>query len=80
MPRVNNQDTRVETPINQLRSLLEVLKPGEKITLPQTKAEFLKVQENLTRRRHEIPGADDHLAYIEVCLLAEAGGKLKFLG
>lgn len=81
MPRVNNATSDISvTPLAQLEDLLAVVKPGEKITLPQTKDEFLKVQKNLTQRRHEIPNADAHLAYIEACLIAEARGQLQFKG
>lgn len=80
MPRVNNLDAQVQTPLPQLQSLLAALRPGEHVTVEQTKADFLKVKENLTRRRHEIPGADNHLEYIDACLIAEASGKLKFAG
>lgn len=78
MPRVNNVDTKSETPLPELRKALDNLKPGEKVTCPQLKSEILKIQENLTRRRHEIPGADSHLEYIEVMIIAEAEGKLEF--
>ena len=81
MPRVKNteSDTKI-TPLSELEDKLSKLSPGEFVTFPQSKAEVLKVQENLTRRRHEIPGADAHLRYVEACLIAEAGGKLKFVG
>ena len=78
MPRVNNVDTKAETPLPELRRALDNLKPGEKVQCPNTKAEILKVQENLTRRRAEIPGADSHLEYIEAMIIAEAEGKLEF--
>ena len=78
MPRVNNVDTKAETPLPELKRALANLKPGEKVTCPQSKAEILKVQENITKRRHEIPGADSHLEYIEAMIIAEAEGKLEF--
>ena len=78
MPRVKNVGTTAETPLPQLNKLLEVLVPGKKVSIDNTKDEILKVRENITKRRHEIPGADDHLDYIEALLLAEAQGKLEF--
>lgn len=81
MPRVNNATSDTQsTPLAELESKLNELKPGQQITFPQTKGEVLQVRENLTRRRHEIPNADAHITYIEACLLAEARGQLKFLG
>lgn len=80
MPKVLNANTSAKTPLPELQEKLSTLKPGEFITFPQSKAEVLKARENLTRRRHEIPGADDHLEYVEACLVAEASGKLKFVG
>lgn len=78
MSRVNNVDTKVETPLPELQRALANLKPGEKVSCPQSKSEILKIQENLTRRRAEIPGADSHLEYIEAMIIAEAEGKLEF--
>ena len=78
MPRVNNVDTKAETPLPQLQSALANLQPGQKIFCPNTKSEILKTRENLMRRRHEIPGADSHLEYIETMLIAEANGQLNF--
>ena len=79
MPRVNNAVSNTDsTPLAELEQKLQTLSPGQFITFPQSKSEVLKVRENLTRRRHEIPNADAHLAYLEACLIAEAGGKLKF--
>lgn len=78
MSRVNNADTKAVTPLPELRKALSNLKPGEKVKCPNSKSEILKVQENLTRRRAEIPGADSHLEYIEAMIIAEAEGKLEF--
>lgn len=78
MARVQNVDTRAETPLPQLREALEALKPGQKVKIDNTREEILRTKENLTRRRHEIPGADDHLEYIEALLIAEASGQLEF--
>ena len=78
MPRVNNVDTKVETPLPDLQRALANLNSGEKIQCPNSKAEILKIQENLTKRRAEIPGADSHLEYIEAMIIAEAEGKLEF--
>lgn len=78
MPRVNNANTKAETPLPELQKALSNLKPGEKVHCPSTKEEILKVQENITKRRHEIPGADDHLEYIQAMIIAEACGKLEF--
>lgn len=78
MPRVNNVDTKAETPLPELQNAIANLKPGEKVQCPNSKAEILKIQENITRRRAEIPGADSHLEYIEAMIIAEAEGKLEF--
>jgi hypothetical protein len=78
MSRVNNLDTKVETPLPQLRKLIEALQPGQKIEIENTKEEILRTKENLTRRRAELPGADDHLDYIEALLIAEANDQLRF--
>lgn len=81
MPRVNTPESApAETPLAELEEKLATLQPGQHITFPQSRVEVVKVKENLTRHRHEIPGADAHLAYIEACLLAEARGQLKFVG
>lgn len=81
MPRVNNTESNTDvTPLQELETKLANLKPGEFITFPQSKAEVLKTKENLTRRRHELQNADAHVNYIEACLIAEARGKLKFVG
>ena len=81
MPRINNATSNTTaTPLAELEEKLGALQPGQVITFPQSKGEVLKVKENLTRRRHEIPNADGHLAYLEACLLAEANGKLRFNG
>lgn len=78
MPRVNNLDVEVKTPLPDLYKAIENLQPGQKIFCPNTKNEILKTKENLTRRRHEIPGADHHIEYIEALLIAEANGQLSF--
>ena len=78
MPRVNNIDTKVETPLPQLREALAKLKPGEKVYCNNSKEEILRTRENITKRRHEIYGADSHLEYIEELLMAEAQGQLSF--
>lgn len=80
MPRINNLDTTADTPLTQLQNQLSVLPPGRKITCPNTKEQILSAKENLTRRRHEIPGADSHLEYIDALLIAEANGRLEFKG
>lgn len=78
MPRVRNAGTRAETPLPQLEEALANLKPGEWIACSNTKDEILKIRENLTRGRSEIPGADDHLDYVEALLIAEVDGRLRF--
>lgn len=78
MPRVQNVDTKAETPLPELREALQRLKSGEKVKCNNSKEEILKVRENITKRRHEIHGADSHLDYIEALLLAEAQGQLEF--
>jgi hypothetical protein len=78
MPRVNNVDTKAETPLPELQKAIANLKHGEKVQCPNSKAEILKIQENITRRRADIPGADSHLEYIEAMIIAEAEGKLEF--
>lgn len=78
MPRVPNVDTKIETPLPQLQEALRNLKPGDKVRCENTKEEILRTRENVTRRRHEIYGADSHLEYIEALLLAEAQGQLEF--
>ena len=78
MARVNNFDTKTETPLPELQKALASLKPGETVKCPSSKLEILKIQENITKRRHEIPGADSHLEYIEAMIIAEAEGKLEF--
>jgi len=78
MPRVQNADTKVETPLPQLQEALRNLKPGEKIRCENSKDEILRTRANITKRRHEIYGADSHLDYIEALLLAEAQGQLEF--
>lgn len=78
MPRVQNVDTVTETPLPQLREALKNLKNGEKVQCANSREEILRVRENITRRRHEIYGADSHLEYIEALLLAEAQGQLSF--
>jgi len=79
MTRVKNSDTtKFQTPLPQLQETLNGLKPGEKAYCNNTKQEILRAQENLTRRRAEIPGADSHLEYIEALLIAEANGILQF--
>lgn len=78
MPRVNNIDTRVDTPLPQLQEALNNLPPGQKVHINNTREEILKTRMNLTQKRSEIYGADSHLEYIEALLLAEAEGKLEF--
>jgi hypothetical protein len=78
MPRVRNVDTKTETPLPQLQEALSRLKPGEKVSINNTKEEILRTRENITKRRHEIYGADSHLEYIEAILMAEAAGQLQF--
>lgn len=78
MPRVRNVDTVVETPLPQLLEALANLQPDQKVHCDNTREEIIKAKENLTRRRHEIYGADSHLEYIEALLVAEASGKLTF--
>ena len=78
MPKVLNLDTKVDTPLPQLRQALANLKPGEKISFGMSKEELFRTQRNLMQRRHEIPGADSHLEYIEAIVIAEAEGKLSF--
>lgn len=78
MPRVPNVDTKVETPLPQLQDALRNLKSGEKVQCNNTKEEILKVRENVTKRRHEIYGADSHIEYVEALLMAEAQGLLEF--
>lgn len=78
MPRVNNLDTKAETPIGELREKLAGLQPGQKISVDNTKEEIMRIRENLVKKRHEIYGADSHLEYIEALIMAEAGGQLQF--
>lgn len=78
MPRVNNLDTQVTTPLPQLREALTKLQPGQKIHINNTREEILRTRENLTKKRAEIFGADSHLEYIEALLVAEASGQLQF--
>ena len=78
MPRVNNVDVRAETPLSELNRTLNDLQTGQKASCSNTKEEILKIRENLTRRRAEIPGADSHLEYVEALLIAEANGQLEF--
>lgn len=78
MPRVSNLDTIADTPLPQLQEALKSLKPGEKIQYGNTREEILKIRENITKRRHEIVGADSHLDFIEALLMAEASGQLDF--
>ena len=78
MGRVRNERTRADTPLEELSSKLKSLSPGEKVLIENTKSDILRTRENLTKRRAEIPGADDHLDYIEALLIAEAEGKLQF--
>ena len=76
--KISNLDTKVETPLPQLQEALKNLKPGDKVQIANTREEILKVRENITKRRHELYGADSHLEYIEALLLAEACGQLQF--
>lgn len=78
MPKVKNLDERVETPLPRLNELLRTLPIGQKIYIDNTRDEILKIRENLTKKRAEIPGADQHLEYIETLLLADANGQLQF--
>jgi len=78
MPRVPNVDTKVETPLPQLQEAIRNLKSGEKVRCENSREEILRTRENITKRRHEIYGADSHLDYIEALLLAEAQGQLEF--
>lgn len=78
MPRVQNLDTKAETPLPQLQEALRNLQPGQKISINNTRSEILKIRENITKKRAEILGADSHLDYIEALLIAEAEGKLDF--
>lgn len=78
MSRVNNDNIKVPTPLPELYAAIDNLKQGEKVLCNNTKEEILRTRENLTKRRHEIPGADSHLEYIEALLLAEANGQLMF--
>ena len=78
MPRVLNDNTKTETPLPQLQKALENLSPGQKVNVEMTKEFVLRTRENLTRKRHEIYGADSHLEYIEALLMAEAQGQLEF--
>jgi hypothetical protein len=78
MTRVQNHDTNADTPLPQLRTSIQNLLPGQKVNVGNTRSEILKIRENLTKKRAEIPGADSHLEYIEALLIAEAEGKLEF--
>lgn len=79
MPKVNNTNTgKIYTPLPELHEALDKLKNGEKVLCNNTKEEILRTRENLTKRRHELPEADDHLDYIEALLIAEANGQLSF--
>lgn len=78
MGRARNENTNAATPLEELKVKLAALSPGEKVHIENTKADILRTRENLTKRRSDIPGADDHLEYIEALLIAEAEGKLQF--
>jgi hypothetical protein len=65
-------------PLEELNAALVALKPGQKVQCPNPKSQIIKVKENLTRGRADIPGADHHLEYAEALLLAEANGQLEF--
>lgn len=78
MARVQNYGTTAETPLPQLQASLDSLQPGQKVSIDNTKSAILRIRENLTKRRAEIPGADSHLEYIEALLIAEANGQLQF--
>ena len=76
--RVNNFNVSAVTPLPELQAALSRLQPGEFLSCANSKEEILKIQQNLTKRRHEIPGADSHLEYIEALVIAEANGQLRF--
>jgi hypothetical protein len=76
--RVNNFGTTAWTPIQVLRDNLHRLSPGQRVYIDNTREEILRTQSNLMSKRHEIPGADSHLEYIEALLIAEAENKLHF--
>lgn len=78
MGRVRNGNTNAATPLEELKVKLTELSPGEKVLIENTKVDILRTRANLTKRRAEIPGADDHLEYIEALIIAEAEGKLQF--
>ena len=78
MSRNKTLDIKVETPLHQLNESLKNLQQGQKVYINNTKEEILKIRENLTRKRAEIPGADQHLEYIETLLIADANGQLVF--
>jgi len=78
MARVNNLDSQAQTPLATFNKTLNDLRPGQKAFCPNTKDEILKIRENLTKRRSDIPGADSHLEYVEALLIAEANGQLEF--
>lgn len=64
--------------LSSFNQTLSNLQPGQKAFCPNSKDEILKIRENLTKRRADIPGADSHLEYIEALLIAEANGQLEF--
>lgn len=78
MPRFNNTDPQAEMTLSSFNQTLSNLQPGQKAFCPNSKDEILKIRENLTKRRADIPGADSHLEYIEALLIAEANGQLEF--
>jgi len=78
MARAQNVDTTAPTPLAELNEKLKNLPQGDKIFCPNTKEEILRTQQNLTRKRAEITGADSHIQYIEALLIAEANGQLTF--
>ena len=68
-----------ERVLNEFRvNLADARRRGTSLTIGNTRDELLRVKENVTKKRVDIPGADAIVEYIEEVLIAGLEGHVIF--
>lgn len=71
--------TESEKVLTDFRSCLaDAKKTGVKLAIGNTREELLRIKENVTKKRMDIPGADAIVEYIEEVLIAGHEGHVTF--
>lgn len=77
--RESAQSAESERVLSQFRvDLASAKKMGTTLSIGNTRDELLRIKENVTKKRLDIPGADAIVEYIEEVLIAGLEGHVTF--